>query len=287
MDEKTLEFEFTDNISVFDKVIPTDIPKKGETLCRTSAFWFQVLRQHGIKSHFTELIPPNRMRIKKVDVIPDYDKLDCSSSNYLIPLEFISRHYLAGSLYDRMKKGKIAPEELGFPEGYEPSYGDELPQPFYETTTKLEKVDRKMSREEAIELSGLTQEEYERVMEMMATIDKLISNEAEERCLIHVDGKKEFAFDENRRLMVVDTLGTADEDRWWDQDEYAAGNCVELSKEKVRQYYRETGYHEKLMEARREGREEPPIPPLPEDRIEDYTDLYIEMFERITGESFR
>ena len=35
-----LEFVFTDQISVFDKVIPTLVPHKGETLCRTSAHWF-------------------------------------------------------------------------------------------------------------------------------------------------------------------------------------------------------------------------------------------------------
>lgn len=29
-----LEFQFTDNISVFDKIIPSTIPFKGETLCR-------------------------------------------------------------------------------------------------------------------------------------------------------------------------------------------------------------------------------------------------------------
>ncbi|MCX6675271.1 MAG: phosphoribosylaminoimidazolesuccinocarboxamide synthase, partial [Methanothrix sp.] len=29
-----LEFIFTDNISVFDKVIPSLIPFKGETLCK-------------------------------------------------------------------------------------------------------------------------------------------------------------------------------------------------------------------------------------------------------------
>ena len=40
VDEETLEFEFTNQISVFDKVIPSEIPFKGETLCRSSAFWF-------------------------------------------------------------------------------------------------------------------------------------------------------------------------------------------------------------------------------------------------------
>jgi len=287
VDDSTLEFVFTDSISVFDKVIPTLIPFKGETLCRTAAFWFRLLKSNGIKTHFTELVPPNRMRVKKVDVIPDYSKLTCSSTNYLIPLEFISRHYVAGSLFDRLKAGGIDAEELGFPKGHQVTYGEKLPQPFYETTTKLEKVDRLVSRDEACEISGMTHEEYERVFDTVAKIDQLIAQEAEERCLIHVDGKKEFAFDERRRLMVVDTFGTADEDRWWDQDEHGVGNCLELSKEAVRQYYREIGYYDELMAARREGRQEPPIPPLPEEKVKQFSELYIEMFERITGESFR
>lgn len=287
VDDNTLEFVFTDNISVFDKIIPSKIPFKGETLCRTSAFWFQLLRKYGIRTHFTELVPPNRMRVKKVQVISDYNKLTPETTSYLIPLEFISRHYVAGSLWERLKRGEISPVDLGFDEDHRVSYGERLPRPFYETTTKLERVDRVVSKEEALEIAGLTEQEYEEIFDLVRKIDDIIAEETEERCLIHVDGKKEFAFDEKRRLMVVDTFGTADEDRWWDEDNYAAGNFVELSKEAVRQYYKEIGYYEKLMEARREGREEPPIPPLPPEKVKEVSELYIDMFEKITGESFR
>jgi len=287
VDEENLEFLFTDNISVFDKIIPTDIPYKGETLCRSAAFWFQLLRKNGVRTHFKELVPPNRMRVKKVDVIADYSKLNCSKSNYLIPLEFISRHYVAGSLFDRLKDGSIEAETLGFPRNHMPKYGDKLPQPYYETTTKLEKVDRPLAHDEAVKISGLTTEEYERAIELIAKVDELIASEVQDRMLIHVDGKKELAFDEKRRLIIVDTFGTADEDRWWDEDEYAKGHCLELSKETVRQHYRETGYFERLTKARKERQPEPPIPPLPEEKVEQVSDLYIEMFERLTGESFR
>jgi phosphoribosylaminoimidazole-succinocarboxamide synthase len=209
VDDDTLEFAFTDNISVFDKIIPTSIPYKGETLCRVAAFWFQLLRKNGIRTHFKELIPPNRMRVKKVDVISDYDKLNCKLTNYLIPLEFISRHYVAGSLFDRIKAKEISAEELGFPKQHEIKYGERLPRTFNEMTTKLEKVDRPLSNDEAMKISGITSEEYERVIELLAKIDELIASEVQERMLIHVDGKKELAFDEKRRLMVIDTFGTA------------------------------------------------------------------------------
>ncbi|MCU0861576.1 MAG: phosphoribosylaminoimidazolesuccinocarboxamide synthase [Methanomassiliicoccales archaeon] len=287
VDESSLEFVFTDQISVFDKIIPSEIPYKGETLCRSAAFWFQVLRKAGIRTHFKELVPPNRMRVHKVDVISDYSKLNCSRANYLIPLEFISRHYVAGSLFDRIKAKEVSPEELGFPRHHSVKYGEKLPKTFHEVTTKLEEVDRPLSVEEAIRISGMTMEEHARAVDLIEKIDGLIAKEVEERMLIHVDGKKEMAFDDKRRLMVIDTFGTADEDRWWDEDEYAKGNCLELSKEVVRQYYRGIGYHEQLYDARKAGRPEPPIPALPEEKVEEVSDLYIEMFERITGESFR
>ena len=101
-----MEFEFTDNISVFDKIIPSEIPFKGETLCRTSAYWFKLLEENGIRSDFKELNGPNRMLVKRVDVIPEYSRLNHTTTNYLIPLEFICRHYNAGSLNDRVKEGR-------------------------------------------------------------------------------------------------------------------------------------------------------------------------------------
>ncbi|MBI0584314.1 MAG: phosphoribosylaminoimidazolesuccinocarboxamide synthase [Methanomassiliicoccus sp.] len=287
VDENTLEFLFTDNISVFDKIIPSQIPFKGETLCRTAAFWFQRCRQAGIKTHFTELVPPNRMRVKRVNVITDYSKIDRSTTNYLIPLEIISRRYVAGSLYDRIREGEINVRDLGLSQDHEVKYGEKLPTPFYETTTKLEKVDRLLTRDEALQISGLTEMELDHMFEVVEEIDDMIDTEVEERMLIHVDGKKEFAFDEHRRLMLIDTFGTADEDRWWDVDAFDAGKFVELSKEAVRQYYRTTGYFDKLMEARKNNLPEPPIPPLPPEEVKKVSELYIEMFERLTGESFR
>lgn len=287
VDDETLEFEFTDKVSVFDKVIPSLIEHKGETLCRTSAFWFEKVRGIGIKSHYIQLISRNRMRVRRVKIIRDYSKIDQSTTNYLIPLEFICRHYISGSLYDRIRRGELKPEDLGFSHGHELKYGEELPEPFFETTTKLESVDRKVNKEEARKIAGLSKSEYDEIKETVLHIDEKVKSEVERRGLIHVDGKKEFAFDAERELMLVDTFGTADEDRFWDLREYENGNCIELSKESVRQYYRGIGYLERLENARMEGIEEPEIPPLPDEIARRVSRLYIQLFERITGESFR
>ena len=285
--EDELEFVFTDQISVFDKVIPTLVPHKGETLCRTSAHWFKVVADLGVRTHFLGLPAGNRMRVRRVAIIPQYDRIAPDERNFLIPLEVIARYYVAGSLHDRLKANRIRPEEIGFPKGRMPAYGEPLPRPFVEVTTKLENVDRELTTEEALRISKLRRAEFDDLVRAVLKIDDRVNADVRKRGLIHADGKKEFAMDEDRRLMLVDTFGTADEDRFWDAEAYGRGEHVELSKEYVRQYYREIGYHKALMEARAAGRPEPDIPPLPADVTKRVSDLYVGLFERLTGERFR
>ncbi len=286
VDDDTLEFAYTDNISVFDKIIPSKVPHKGATLCRTAKYWFNLLTKEGINNHYLSEPSQNTMRVKRVDIIRDYDKIDTTTTNYLIPLEVICRYYAAGSLLDRIKSGKVAVEDLGFPAGHEVVRGERLPTPFIEFTTKLEEHDMNLTEAEAKEMAGLTDAEIQEIKDTVLRVDAIIEREAGKRGLIHCDGKKEFAFDKERRLMVIDTFGTLDEDRWWDADEYARGNIVELSKEFVRQYYRESGYHKALYDARDAGAEEPDIPALPQDIVDRVSRLYVDMYERITGETF-
>ena len=281
-----LEFVFTDQISVFDKIISNTIPHKGDALCRTGAFWFQIARTMGIRTHFMELVASNRMRVKRVDIISDYSKINSATRNYLIPLEFVMRHYVAGSLMDRLVSGEVKPEDIGFEPGHKPEYGEKLNKPFFEVTTKLEPVDRHLTFSEALSISGLSDSDMNEIRSIIERIDSRIQDEVSNRGLIHVDGKKEFALDKDRQVMLVDTFGTSDEDRWWDADAYSQGRIEELSKEFVRQYYRKTGYYEMLESARKKGETEPPILPLPEDMVKRASDLYVSMFERITGESF-
>lgn len=289
-DSDELEFRFTDKISVFDKVIPSMVPRKGESLCRTSAFWFEKGKELGIKSHFIKLTAPDRMRVKKVIVERDMKKITPQSTSILVPLEFIARYYVAGSLLDRIKKGKVTNEEVGFPSGHTPKYGEPLPEPLLEATTKLDDVDRPLTNAEAMDLAKLDKNEWDTLWESVLKIDEVIEKEARARGLMHVDGKKEFGFDENRDLMLIDTFGTADEDRFWDVKELEEkGKMLELSKEAVRQFYRSSGYHKELMDARDAGAskdEEPAIPALPQNEIDKIAGLYKEMYERLTGGKF-
>ena len=284
LDENTLRFRFTDQISVFDKIIPSMIPRKGESLCRTSAFWFQLAKKNGIDSHFIDMPSANEMDVKRIKQVNKLDMPDSERKNVMLPLEFILRHFIAGSMWDRLKVGRVSKKDLGIED--EPEYGMRIPEPFFEVTTKFEEFDRAITFQEAIDSFGLKKEELEAAREMTYVMDSLISGEVEQRSLLHVDGKKEFALGSEGQLMLIDTFGTPDEDRFWDLKSYQQGRFVELSKEYVRQYYRGTRYHEKLMEARESCQVEPDIPELPPQMIDDTADLYAQLFERITGQEF-
>ena len=283
VDGRELEFRFTDDISVFDKVIPSTVPRKGESICKTSAFWFEKLSSLDVKTHYISMPAANVMRVKRVNVIHDYDKINADTRNFLIPLEVICRHYIAGSLNDKILRGEITGEMLGFEAGHVPKYGEKLPRPMIEFTTKLEPVDRKLTEEGALEISGLSRDELSKIKDIVLLIDRIIAEVAGANNLIHVDGKKEFGMDENRNIMLLDTFGTLDEDRWWDMDKWQEGKINELSKEFVRMHYRKIGYFDKLENARKKGLPEPDIPALPEDVILQTTELYMRMYERITG----
>ncbi len=268
-----LEFLFTDNISVFDKIIPTSIKHKGEVLCRISAFWFKKSEETGIKTHFVDA-HRNIMHVRKFNIITDYSKIDERTSNYVIPLEVIARYYVAGSFYERVK-------------GDDMEYGAKLQDPIVEFTTKFEEYDRLLTEKEGMTIAGLNKDELENIKEAVLGIDGYMNSEVGKRGLIHVDGKKEFAFDEDRNLVLIDTFGTPDEDRFWDREKYLNGEFEELSKEFVRAYYRDAGYYTELKKARENKMPEPPIPSLPEDMAEKVSELYISMYEKITGEKFR
>lgn len=280
---ETLLFKFTDKISVFDKIIPSLIPHKGESLCRTAAYWFEMARDSAhVQTHFRELVSGNEMRVTKY-FIPDH-KGNPFEVEYVIPIEFVTRYYVAGTLFDRLKSGDVKPIDIGL--NSMPEYGEELDDPYFEMTTKFEKFDRPLNVDEAKDLGGMSNSELTEIKETIFKIDRRINKHVRKRGLIHVDGKKEIAFGVKRVPVVIDTFGTADEDRFWDLKEYDLGNIKELSKESVRQYYREIGYHKQLYDAREKGKKEPEIPPLPEELIKKTSDLYVSMFELITGKKW-
>ena len=281
-----LEFRFTNDISVFDKHVPSEIPHKGETLARTAAHWFDVCSRLGAAHHFLGLSGPTSMRVRRVRVVPQPKTLGPHPKDYLVPLELIMRYYLAGSMWDRVKAGKVTSEELGFPAGKHLEYGVKLPQPHFEVTTKLEPIDRLLTIPDALELAVIDRAQLDEIRETILRVDEAMQKEIGPRGLLHVDGKKEFGIDADGRLMIVDTFGTADEDRFWDKDAYERGRQVDFSKEFVRQHYRQTGYYDELQKAREAKANEPAIPPLPPLLVDEVSRLYTTVYQRLTGQPF-
>jgi phosphoribosylaminoimidazole-succinocarboxamide synthase len=78
----TLLLTASDRISVFDVVLPTEIPDKGRVLTGLSAFWFARTR-HVLPNHLLRLRPDGR-------------SLECRRLA-MLPLELVVRGYLAGS----------------------------------------------------------------------------------------------------------------------------------------------------------------------------------------------
>jgi len=194
--------------------------------------------------------------------------------------------------------GRVKPEELGFLAGTDPKSikkGTKLPEPFVEVTTKFEKRDKPLPVDEALRIAGIMPVEYNEMKEIVLQLDEEMARQVESRGLIHFDGKKEFALNEHRELMLIDTFGTGDEDRFVLKKEFEEkGKIVEISKEYVRQYYRKIGHHEELeriramndkrKEAREEPLPEPEIPPLPEADAAETSRIYKQLAEMITGE---
>ena len=71
-DPDILEFRFTNQISVFDQIIPSLIPRKGESLNRTTAHWFKLIEEEGIcGTHLVEVNAADRCLVRKVEVIKE------------------------------------------------------------------------------------------------------------------------------------------------------------------------------------------------------------------------
>ena len=286
-DPDIIEFRYTNQISVFDQVIPSLVPGKGESLNRTSCHWFDLVEQENIcETHVIEMTSPDRVRARRFDVVHEPGAIARDRENVFVPLEVICRHYLAGSGWRRYQRGDVGAEEFGFEPGTVLKEGVKLPKPYLEVSTKFEKFDRLLDREEALAISNLTEAEFDAILDIVVKVDVIIEREAAKAGLIHVDGKKEFGLGKDRKPVLVDSFGTLDEDRWWDAAAYARGEIVQLSKEFVRSHYIDTGHHTALYEARQNGADEPPIPALPQGVIDQTSKLYVDMFERLTGKTF-
>jgi len=277
-------FSFTDDYSVFDYgKMPEKISSKGESLCRMASYNFQKISELGINSHFEEFIAPNKMKVKLVQVIcPDQRKITLDDSNYLIPLEIVFRNMLpeGSSLLSRFRKGEARPEDYGLTEI--PSPNKVFDNPLIEFFTKLEPTDRLLSKEEAIKISALTENDLIKAKEIALKANNFLNKKAASLNLVHADGKVELAFSPERKIILVDVFGTLDENRF-------LFNGIHVSKQVARDYYAKTTWKEELYSAQKQGKpkEDWPVPPeLPAKLLELISEFYLSAAQEWIGENF-
>jgi phosphoribosylaminoimidazole-succinocarboxamide synthase len=258
VDDKTLAFVFTDRVSAFDVVLPSTIPLKGKVLLKFAVFWFNFLK---FPNHMIGYEEPNILYVKKLN---------------MIPLEFIVRGYIYGSLYERLLKKEISLDE-------ETILAKKLKKPFFETTTKYEEKDVPISKEEVLRRNWLKEEEYEYLRKVCIELYEKMYNKAYESGFILADIKFEFGKDEEGNILLADSIGP-DEFRLWPIEKYEEGKLQEsYDKQPIRDWLIKIGYRNALEESRKKGSPIPNPPILPEWLIEEVKQRYIYAYEKITG----
>jgi phosphoribosylaminoimidazole-succinocarboxamide synthase len=257
LDDERLLLVASDRISVFDVVLPTEIPDKGRVLTGLSGFWF---------ARTTQIVPNHLL-----DLRSDGRSTECRRLE-MLPIECVVRGYLAGSGWKSYRaSGEVCGQRL--PEGLRES--ERLPEPIFTPTTKAHTGhDEPLDHAGAAALIGKARlEEVE-----TASIDlyRFASEHALGRGIILADTKFEFGVDENGELVLADELFTPDSSRFWPADSYAPGRAApSLDKQYVRDYAESLGWDKT-----------PPGPDLPDKVVDGTRRRYLETFERLTGVRF-
>ena len=266
-------FHFSDRYSVFDwGEMPDHIGAKGAALCLMGAYCFEQLERKGVKTHYRGLDGANgravklsalkqpesvmevslvniykpKTRVINGKVFHNYSLYTNSLKNCLIPLEIIYRNGLpeGSSVFKRLEQGKITFKDLGL--DHYPKPGEQLSNPIFDVSSKLEETDRYVTWQEAQKMAGLSDQELAGITNVLVKADETITEMASKAGLKNEDGKIELAFDENRELMVVDVVGTLDECRF-------TYDGMHVSKEIARQFYKKTEWYNDLEQAKKDA----------------------------------
>ena len=256
----------SDRISIFDFVLDTTIPDKGEILTRMSLWWFDQLADL-VPNHVVSTDVPDVVRGRAVVC----QRLD------MYPVECVARGYLTGSgLLDYQASGAVC--GIALPDGLVD--GSRLPEPIFTPATKAElgehdenvsydAVAATIGEERAAELRDLTLRVYGRAEGI-----------ARERGIILADTKLEFGARPDGTTVLADEVLTPDSSRFWPAAEWAPGRAQpSYDKQIVRNWALspESGWDRSSGEA---------PPPLPPEVVERTRSRYVEAYELLTGETW-
>jgi phosphoribosylaminoimidazole-succinocarboxamide synthase len=254
----------SDRISTYDVVHPTPIPDKGKVLTGLTAFWLE--RTGGIcPNHLSSLTEvPEEFRGRAMLV----ERLE------MVPVECVVRGYITGSGWkDYRATGAVCGIEL--PDGLTES--EKLPEPIFTPATKAEvgDHDENVDFERAAEIIG-DRALLEDLRRLSIAVYELGAAHARERGIILADTKFEFGRRADGTIVLGDEVLTPDSSRFWPADGYEPGHGQpSFDKQYVRDWASGSGWDKT-----------PPAPALPDAVIARTRELYIDAYERITGEPF-
>jgi len=265
IDGKYLLMVVTDRISAFDVVLPRGIPFKG-----------QVLNQ--IASKFLDATS---------DIVPNW-KIASPDPNVTFghkcepyPVEMIVRAYLTGSSWRTYKTG--ARTICGIPISDGMREHERFGNPIITPTTKAEQGlhDEDISKEDILQTGLVPENEYELLEKYSMELFIRGSEIAAEHGLILVDTKYEFG-KRNGEIYLIDEIHTPDSSRYFYSDGYKErfhkGEAQkQLSKEFVREWLISKGF---------QGQAGQEVPDMTGEFVNEVSDRYIELYEKITGDKF-
>jgi phosphoribosylaminoimidazole-succinocarboxamide synthase len=249
----------SDRISVYDVILPTEIPDKGKVLTQMSLFWFELTGDICPNHFISEEVPAEAegrgMRVKRLE---------------MYPVECVVRGYITGSGWKEYQQtGEVCGIKL--PEGLNES--DKLPEPIFTPATKAElgDHDENIDFDRAAEIIG-SRPLMEELRRVSIEIYQRGAEHAAERGIILADTKFEFGQDSGAEVVLADEVLTPDSSRFWPADTYEPGKGQpSFDKQYVRDYSDSVGWDHTA-----------PGPELPDDVVQNTRAKYVEAFERIT-----
>jgi phosphoribosylaminoimidazole-succinocarboxamide synthase len=254
LDDDRLLLVASDRISVFDVVLPTEVPDKGRVLTGLSAFWF---------ARTADICPNHLLALR-----PDGRSTECQRLE-MLPIECVVRGYLAGSGWKSYRTdGSICGIEL--PAGLVESA--RLPEAIFTPTTKaLTGHDEPLSRAQAAALAGA--EVLDELERLSLALYRYAADHAAARGILIADTKFEFGRDEDGEIVLADEALTPDSSRFWPADTYVPGGPQPSFDKQFARDFAESLDWDKTA----------PGPELPDEVVAGTRDRYVEAFERLTG----
>jgi phosphoribosylaminoimidazole-succinocarboxamide synthase len=254
----------SDRISAFDVVLPRAIPFKGQVLNQIAAKFLMATSE--IVPNWLQSTPDPNVSIG----------IKCEA----FPVEMVIRGYLAGHAWREYNAGKRTICGVAMPEGLKEN--DKLPAPIITPTTKAsEGHDEDISREEIIRQGLVSEADYIILEKYTHALFEKGTQMAREKGLLLVDTKYEFG-KHNGTIYVIDEIHTPDSSRYfyaegYEERQQKGETQKQLSKEFVRQWLIGNGF---------QGKEGQQIPEMTDEIIASISERYIELYEKVTGESF-